>query len=81
MLELLENHSVPERTIDLRAHGQLEDIDSLNLNHFTRRGLRSPKGSLMVSCAPTDNCYEDDLNSTKHESPNHLVYLQKKALF
>ena len=23
----------------------------------------------------------DDLNSTKHESPNHLVYLQKKPYF
>ena len=55
MLELPENHSVPERTTDLRAHGQLEDIDSLNLNHFTRRGLRSPRGSLIVSCALTDS--------------------------
>ena len=36
VLELLENHSVPERTIDLKALGQLEDIDSPNLNHFTR---------------------------------------------
>ena len=55
MLELPENHSVPERTIGLRAHGQLESIDFLNLNHFTRRGLRSPRGSLIVSCALTDN--------------------------
>ena len=54
MLELLENHSVPERTTDLKAHGQLEDIDSPDLNHFTRRGLRSPRGSLIVSCALTD---------------------------
>ena len=54
VLELPENHSVPERTIDLRAHGQLESIDFLNLNHFTRRGLRSPRGSLIVSCALTD---------------------------
>ena len=51
MLELLENHSVPERTIDLKAHGQLEDIDSPNLNHFTRRGLRSPGGSLIIGMA------------------------------
>ena len=36
VLELLENHSVLERTIDLEALGQLEDIDSPNLNHFTR---------------------------------------------
>ena len=36
MLELLENHLVPERTTDLKALGQLEDIDSPNLNHFTR---------------------------------------------
>ena len=55
MLELPDNHSVPERTTDLRAPGQLENIDSLNLNHSTRRGLRSPRGSLMASCAPTDS--------------------------
>ena len=54
MLELLENHSVPERTTDLKAHGQLEDIDSPDRNHFTRRGLRSPRGSLIVSCDLTD---------------------------
>ena len=36
VLELLENHSVLERTIDLEALGQLEDIDSPNLNHFTQ---------------------------------------------
>ena len=47
VLELLENHSVLERTIDLEALGQLEDIDSPNLNHFTRLGLRSPGGSLI----------------------------------
>ena len=28
MFELLENCSVPERTLDLKALGQLEDIDS-----------------------------------------------------
>ena len=28
VLELLENYSVPERAIDLKALGQLEDIDS-----------------------------------------------------
>ena len=36
VLELLENHWVPERTTDLKALGQLEDIDSPNLNHSTR---------------------------------------------
>ena len=43
VLELPENHSVPERTTDLRSHGQLESIDFLNLNHFTRQGFRSPR--------------------------------------
>ena len=43
VLELPENHSVPEKTTDLRSHGQLESIDFLNLNHFIRQGFRSPR--------------------------------------
>ena len=34
VFELLENHPVPERTIDLKALGQFEDIDSSHLNHL-----------------------------------------------
>ena len=34
VLGLLRNHSVPERTIDLKALGQFEDIDSSHLNHL-----------------------------------------------
>ena len=36
VLDVLVNHPVLERTIDLEALGQLEDIDSPNLNHFTQ---------------------------------------------
>ena len=41
VFELLENHSVLEGTIALEALGQLEDIDSPNLDHLI--GLTQPR--------------------------------------
>ena len=41
--QLPGNHSIPERTTDLKSHGQFESIDFLNFNHFTQQGFRSPR--------------------------------------